>query len=163
MIELLTTLTVAGVLLAVAAPSFRTMTVNSRLTTQSTDVISAINFARSEAIKRNTTIWFCRAASEIAAKCDTGAEWQFWIVRTAAGTVIRRGVIPTYGNTLTVDSDLTNDQLAFSSDGLAHTGTSLISNQSFTVCAKNAHEQNRRTISLSAGSRISTKTVSEAC
>jgi len=166
LIEMLTTITVAGILLAIAVPAFKSMTVNSRLTTQANDVIAAINFSRSEAIKRNTTTSLCRAASTVAAKCETSAgTWKFWIVRTAAGSVIRRGTVDTYGNSIALSSPtLVSDQVAFGSDGLARTGGAIMSTErSFAVCAKNLSVNNRRTIKLAAGSRVSTRTESATC
>lgn len=163
-IELMTSLTVAGVLMAIAVPSFREMTASNRLGSQSNEVIAALNFSRSEAIKRNTTISFCRAASEVAAKCETSAgKWEFWIVRTAGGTVIRRGAVPTYGNTLVVQSTLIDDQIAFASDGLARTGGALVTDRNISVCVSNVRAKNMRIIDLMAGSRVSTKPGSGDC
>jgi type IV fimbrial biogenesis protein FimT len=53
---MLITVTIVGVLLAIAAPSFRQMTLNHGIRTASFDLFSALEYARSEAIKRNNTV-----------------------------------------------------------------------------------------------------------
>ena len=52
MIELMVTLVVLGVLVGVGIPSFNTIMVNSRTSGLANDLTSAINLARSEAVKR---------------------------------------------------------------------------------------------------------------
>ena len=50
------TVTVAVILITVAVPSFRQIIANQRIRNTSFDLFSALNFARSEAIKRNTPV-----------------------------------------------------------------------------------------------------------
>src|SRR5690606_4998127 len=52
LLELMFALTVLGILLGIAVPSFITLTQNSRVTTQTNELVSAHNLARSEAIRR---------------------------------------------------------------------------------------------------------------
>src|SRR3989344_4698731 len=54
LIELIITLTIAGILMAVAVPGLKNFVSSNRLTAQINDLIADINLARSEAIKRNT-------------------------------------------------------------------------------------------------------------
>jgi type IV fimbrial biogenesis protein FimT len=164
-VELMTTIMVASILLAVAVPSFRKMTVTNRLTTQANDMVSAVNLARSEAIKRNASVSLCRAGSDTATACVTSADtWQYWIVRAASGNVIRRGSIGTYANTIVVQSTLTTDQAVFGSDGLVRTGGVLVNGNQISVCATSGSPaDNIRHIVLGSGSRISTTTLSGGC
>ncbi len=165
LLELMTTITVASVLLALAVPSFRNLTVSNRLTTQANDVVAAINLARSEAIKRNGSVSLCRASSASATTCVTGSgNWQFWIVRAPSGTIIRRGSIDSYGSTLVVSSTLTTDQAVFGSDGLVRTGGALVNNHQINVCATIGNSaDNTRRIVLGSGSRLSTTSLSGGC
>lgn len=55
MVELMLTVTVLGILLAVGVPSFRSMVINMRIKNASFDVYSSILAARSEAMTRNAT------------------------------------------------------------------------------------------------------------
>jgi type IV fimbrial biogenesis protein FimT len=52
LVEMVVTVTLLGVLLAIAAPSFRTLILNQGVKTAAFDVFSALQYARSEAIKR---------------------------------------------------------------------------------------------------------------
>lgn len=164
LLELLVTIAVASVLLGIAVPSFRTMMVSNRLTTQTNDIVSAINFARSEAITRNRSVSFCRARNATSTTCENSqGVWTDWIIRTNSGDVVRRGRVERYGNALTVRSTLTNDQAVFSSDGLVRTGSGLANDRQFSVCFANGGTNNRRVITIGAGSRISTELQSGDC
>lgn len=56
MIELLITITVLAIVLAFAVPSFQTMVENNRVTSQANLLLSAVNLARTEAVKRGTLV-----------------------------------------------------------------------------------------------------------
>ena len=56
LIELLVTITVAAILLAVAIPSFRDFIAGQKIKTASYDIMSAMTYVRSEAIKRNDPV-----------------------------------------------------------------------------------------------------------
>lgn len=168
LIELMTTLVVAGVLLAVAVPSFNQMMVNSRITAQANDFVGAINFARSEAIKRNTTLVLCRAAPADPDECaDASGDWQLWIVRPVApadAEVVRRGVVNEFSGALAVRSTLTNDQVVFGSDGLARTGGIVVNDQQIRVCSpRSSDRETRRRVVLGAGSRLVTEPFEGDC
>lgn len=60
LIELLVTVSVLAILLAVAIPSMQTFVVRNRLAAVNNDLMTALNMARSEAIKRATTVSVCR-------------------------------------------------------------------------------------------------------
>ncbi len=164
LVEILVTIAVASVLLAVAVPSFNELVVSNRLTTQSNDMVAAINFARSEAIKRNRSISLCRTGSATATDCAAAtATWEHWIVRTSTGTVVRRGVVNTYGNKFVVRSTLGADEAVFGSDGLVRTAGAIVNDHQLSVCATNESTNNIRRIVLGAGSRISTDSLSGGC
>lgn len=56
LIELLVTITVAAILLAVAIPSFRDFIAGQKIKTASYDIMSAMTYVRSEAVKRNDNV-----------------------------------------------------------------------------------------------------------
>ncbi|HTU62390.1 MAG TPA: GspH/FimT family protein, partial [Polyangiales bacterium] len=142
----------------------RTVTASTRLTTQANDLVAAINLARSEAIKRNTSIALCRTSSATATACATTASaWANWMVETSGGSVIRRGSVDDHNGAIVVHSTLTSDQLLFTSDGLASTGGALINASQINVCATNVSIDNIRSISLGRGSHISTSTLTGGC
>ena len=55
-IELMTVVAIAGILLAVAIPNYNTMMKNNCMTTKTNTLVNSLQFARSEAAKRNTSI-----------------------------------------------------------------------------------------------------------
>lgn len=163
-VELLITIAVASILLSIAVPSFTAMTVNSRLTTQTHDLIAAVNLARSEAIKRNGSVSLCRVDMASATACDTSNEsWEHWVVRASNGTIVRRGRVNTYGGSLAVRSTLVGDRADFGADGLVRTGGTLATDREFSVCATSLKHSNVKHVILGAGSRISTETTSGEC
>jgi len=81
LIELLVTITVASILMGIAIPSFNSIIQSNRLTTRANELVSALNFARSEAIKRNLRISLCKSSAGIV--CTTSNDWsQGWIIFT---------------------------------------------------------------------------------
>lgn len=163
-VELMFTVFIAAILLAVAIPSFRGMMASNRLVTQTNDLIGAMNFARSEAITRNRTITFCRADSIVATACSVAAgDWGFWIVRNAAGEVSRRGDVPTYDGTIRVTTALTLDRIDFGADGLARSSAGvLLNNVQITVCSTHGSGQNARGVVVGSSSRVTVSKLSTA-
>lgn len=60
LIELMVTVVVAGVLLTLAVPSFRAMVAANRATALANEMVTALNLARSEAVKRGAPVTICR-------------------------------------------------------------------------------------------------------
>ncbi len=129
LIELLVTLSVAGILLAIAVPNFQTFMLNSRITAQANEFLTALNYARSEAVKRGVTVTVCSSSSP--ATCAASTNWaQGWMVFVdansdgvfTAGTDISIRVWPALhaGSTLTAAA-LTST--TFNSSGFARVGT----------------------------------------
>lgn len=78
-IELLVTLSVASILLAVAAPNYRTFVQDSQLIAQSNNFFSAMMLAKSEAIKRNSPVTICPSADSTT--CAGVTAWTSgWLV-----------------------------------------------------------------------------------
>ena len=162
-IELMITIALASIVMAIAVPSFNQMIVSGRLTAQTNEMVGAMSLARSEAIKRNATVTFCRTTN--GATCATAAgNWGSWIVRVnAGGEIVQQGVVNTFGGTLVVRSTLTNDQVAFGPDGLARTNGTVVADHTVTVCSTRRIDRNVRDIVLGAGSRMSTGSADRAC
>lgn len=77
LIELLITISVVGLLVAVAVPNFKTTIQNNRLVSQGNDLLGAFLYARSQAISLSKTVTVC--ASSDGASCST--DWsQGWII-----------------------------------------------------------------------------------
>jgi type IV fimbrial biogenesis protein FimT len=84
LIELIVTVAVVAVLAALAGPAFREYIAAQRIKNASFDLMAALSFARSEALKRNATVNLCA----------TGTDWAGgWTVRigptNCSGTALR--------------------------------------------------------------------------
>lgn len=77
LIELMITVAIAAIVLAIAIPSFNVQMLNSRSVALGEELASAINFARSEAVKRGARVSVC--PSNNGTGCG-GAWADGWIV-----------------------------------------------------------------------------------
>jgi type IV fimbrial biogenesis protein FimT len=76
LMELMVTVAIAGILLGVAIPSFTSIISSNRLTTYANELVMALNFARSEAIKRGQSV-------TIKHNGNTSGDWRSgWTVFT---------------------------------------------------------------------------------
>jgi type IV fimbrial biogenesis protein FimT len=83
LIELMVTVAVAAVVLAIAVPSFQDLIRSNRLATQANQLITALSLARGEAIKRGVRVTVCKSANSTATSpaCTTSGDWrQGWVV-----------------------------------------------------------------------------------
>lgn len=79
LIELLITVAILAILVAVVGPSFTEAILSNRLASYSNNFVASANLARSEAIKRNSSVRMCRSGD--GATCATSGGWQQgWIV-----------------------------------------------------------------------------------
>lgn len=79
LMELMVALAVAGILAAIAIPSFAALMRSSRLSSFTNEMVSSLHLARSEAIKRNSRAVICTSAT--GASCAAGGGWhQGWLV-----------------------------------------------------------------------------------
>lgn len=77
LIELMITISIAAILLALGSPSFMEMLAKNRLDTRAGDFLSSLNTARSEAVLRNTRATICHSSD--GSSCS--GEWEDgWIV-----------------------------------------------------------------------------------
>jgi type IV fimbrial biogenesis protein FimT len=79
LVELLMSVTLLGILTAVAVPSFKSALLGSRLSTFASSFMATAQLARSEAIKRNAAVTMCPSAN--GQSCAVSGGWQQgWIV-----------------------------------------------------------------------------------
>jgi type IV fimbrial biogenesis protein FimT len=66
---------VAAVLLGLGVPAFRQTLISNRLTASANEFMAALNYARSEAIRRGRRVVLCKSSS--GTRCDTGGnKWE---------------------------------------------------------------------------------------
>lgn len=105
LIELLVTLTVLGVLLGIAVPSFRDFMATQRVKSAAFDLAAALLLARSEAVKRNADVTVAPA---------TGTDWTTgWTVKAGATTLLQKETI----EGVAISSPTTTTSLTFKSTG----------------------------------------------
>ena len=83
LIELLVTVAILTILLSLGVPSFQTFIAENRVKTATTDFMSSLNLARSEAIRRGVRVVVCKSSDPNATTpaCVTTGTWaQGWIV-----------------------------------------------------------------------------------
>lgn len=83
LLELLVAISVASLLLTVGIPSFRTLIMNTRIIGETNDFVTAINTARSSAVRyqRNATICVSSNFDAALPTCEAGTDWSSgWIV-----------------------------------------------------------------------------------
>lgn len=157
LVELMITLALVAILATIGVPSFMNFIVNNRLAAQTNELVSALNLARSEAIKRNTRVTVCR--SNNGTGC--GGTWNNgWIVFVDGGTAASVDAgdeilrVWTTGGTDTTLTPTTAGLTAVQFPGFGLTTTA-----TFTLTATHCTGNNARSIDVGASGRISTTKV----
>ena len=117
LIELMITLFIVGILLAVGVPSLKTFMQSNMLVASTNELLSALHVARSEAIKLNTRVSICDSSN--GTSCGLTGDWSNgWIVFVdAGGNLSNIGAPCTAANTdclLRVHDAIPDDQLSVS-------------------------------------------------
>ena len=138
-IELLITLAIAAVLLAVAVPSYKYVTTSNRMSYEINGLLGDMQFARYEAIKQGVPITICATGGTGA--CSVSAPWSSgWVVLSPTSpnptTPLRSQPAFTSGDTFAAELQ----SISFNREGFANTGlaeltlTDVTSNAAYTRC-----------------------------
>lgn len=127
LVEMMVVLAVLAILIGIAVPNFQPIVASTRLTTAANEVLLGLNYARSEAVRRNTTVYFCMATA--------GGQWS--VYRTE-GEDLRAGTLSSAVSTAAsnLDTTLADDAacVRFRADGLAYgAGSLLMTNGQITL------------------------------
>lgn len=142
--ELLIAMAILGIGLAIAIPGFGYLTKSNYLSTQASEIQTAMNYARNEAIRLNDSVLFCHSADGSLCSPPPSSGWQGWIIRAAGATigaeqgpVLRQGLIQT-GYLQVSASGLPSPvtyAIRYNPQGLArHFGTNTPLSGSINVC-----------------------------
>jgi len=167
MIELLVTMSVMAILMAVAIPSFQSFVSTNRVAALTNDLVSALNLARSEAVKRGARVTVCKTANPaaVAPTCSTGASWQTgWLVFVdggAAGTIDGADVLlrvgqPSSGNAVIAPDANFANYASYLASGVSQ-GNGGTASGNLAICLDHL----ARTISVNTTGRI--RTFAGAC
>ena len=106
LIELMVTVAIAAIVLTLGVPSFRDLIQNNRVASTVNGLVTALQLARSEAIKRGGNITLCSSTN--GTTCANSNTWTSgWIVTTDGADstkVMRAWPNPGSGQTLTANA-----------------------------------------------------------
>ena len=140
MIELMIVLTIVGGLIVIALPSMTEMVQNQKVKGAANELFFDLSFARSEAIKRNTTVQVNR----------TGSDWTGGWTVEVGGTVLR-SQSATQGITA---SGATDSSVTFNADGRTALGAGTALSFNF---GSGSSLVSMRCVSLSASGRAAVR------
>lgn len=166
LVELIVTLAVVGVLLAVAIPGFRQLIGSNRLTTGANEFVLAIVEARAEAIRRNTAVQICAAAGAngtgaLADACNGSAPGATYLLDTAGAAQLVRAAPALPAGTTLVNATA----LRYNGQGLARAigGTTPYNGRVLDLRSAQLESDNHRCIYMTTGSSLKTCTTSADC
>jgi len=142
LIELMVTISVLAVVIALAAPSFSTMLRENRLAALSTELQGAMQLARSEAVKRRENITVCRSNAAQSA-CENGTNWGVgWLITRMNGVNVQVLKVwdPVQGTVVTGP----NAGITFRSNGMSSSAAA----ESWSVTDSSCSGDQKRTISV---------------
>ncbi|MCK4493005.1 MAG: GspH/FimT family pseudopilin [Methylococcales bacterium] len=152
LIELLVTVSILGILTSMGLPSFMGTINSTRLTTKANTLVTSLNFARSESIKRNTSIY-------VANTEGSGQQWENgWVVFVDMNAnkmfdkntdlLLKEYPALESSYTLRTGGNIKN-WLVYKPTGLYQTSTGRL-NDSFSLCTVNKDTKNSRKITLNS-------------
>ena len=126
-VELMITLAVAAILLAVGVPSLFDFINNNRVSGQYNDFVTSLHMARSEAIKRGRKVSVCSSSSGTSCAAGNWEDgWIVWADSDGNGTVESSEIIRVY-TTLTGGSTLAASSSAGGSvDSISYLSTGFL-------------------------------------
>jgi type IV fimbrial biogenesis protein FimT len=145
-IEVLIVVAIAAILTGIAIPAFNVFIGNTRTSTIANEFVSALNLARSEAMKRGQDISICPKKTD-ETDCDTSRDWNDgWLV-IVEGDKTRIRLHDAYSNNsaepvFVGEGDFENAKLTYDHSGRLKSPTSIdesatyfqISNMDKTMC-----------------------------
>ena len=158
LVELVVTVAVLAIILAIGLPSFRIIVANNRLAGTANEMLALVQTAKLEAVRRNAIVDICPSAN--GTTCG-GTDWSR-VIAFSNGTgqgVIRELQAPN-GLTVRVSSDISgfNNRIRFRPDGFAWRGDATPVERltaRIQVCAPGSSPTlNARNLSF-AGARVS--------
>jgi type IV fimbrial biogenesis protein FimT len=160
--EVMITLAIMGILLAMALPSMRAFVIQNRLAAETRLFIAALTLARNEAIKRGRAVLVCRsvAADAVGAQCSSaasgdraGKDWSAgWLVLVADNRQIlwRQRALDTH-----TQAPAGRTTITYNGSGNA--------SASFTSLLFSHHDEFARRICIANSGRVTVKSDGSEC
>jgi len=159
LLELMITVAILAILLAIAVPSFQGFMASSRLNAETNRIVGGINAARMEAVKTNQNVVICTSSNGTACNGTSWASgWLIFIDNNRDAALNNGETILTKSNANTSTSAVGNTNVA---SNLSFTGDGQlagVANGTIRVCIPtNAVNENARDIILNRVGRIHTE------
>lgn len=139
-VELMITLGVATILMSIAVPSFRTISMNSKQAGTVNELVAGLHLARNTAITLNARVGICSSSNGVS--CEV-VDWnEGWIafhdedndqVRDADETILATG---SEADGITIDSSQFPSSFSYRPNGRVMSGTVAINTGEFALCDK---------------------------
>ncbi len=168
LIELMITMAIAAIVMAIGIPAFRDTVRENRLTTTVNSFVAALNLTRSEAIKRGTRVTLCKSADGATCAVSGGYE-QGWVVFVDVSPLAERDadniqepLVRVYerlsgaGLKLTGNA-MVSDYVSYDPCGVTRSKTGAFQAGTLTLC----ESPRGRQVVLGSAGRIRTETVSD--
>lgn len=157
--ELLVTITIVGILTAIAAPSMSSFLLRNQVTTQINDLMGDVGLARSEAVKRGIPVAICASTDQTSCNLSNWASgWLVWVdtnnnkTLDAGETIVRaRGALADQP-TLSATTFATTYVIQFRASGV------IDSTGSFKLCDKKNKNGRQLDINATGKSAVSNAT-----
>ncbi len=135
LIELMVAIGVAAILLAIAVPSFQTIFNSNRVVTVTNDYITALNYARSQAVKGGaiTTLCMSNNGSNCTGSSGWSNGWIVWSDLNSNGVMDTGELMQSHGPINAGDVAMGGTQSSFSFNGLGAL-TTTTGGDRFNIC-----------------------------
>lgn len=165
LLELMVVIIIIGIVTAIALPNFRIMTINNRLSGGANEVLAGMQFARMEALRRNTRVVVCPSTN--GTTC-AGTNWGRHIAFVdtdrngevgAADTLLRETTVEVPAQvqvSAAISGATPAHRITFRPDGLARPGNArTILAGTVQVCVPATQPPNNARLVQLSGSRVS--------
>lgn len=153
LLELLITVAVLAIVLAIGVPSFADMIRNNRLASESNELVTSITLARSEALKRGIPVSVCPRSG---ATCADSTDWSNgWLVFT--DDLAPTGALNAPTDAVLLSSSANDSGVSITSDkkSVTYTSTGARTKTQWTVTKSGCKGKNKRLISVELTGRVS--------
>lgn len=160
LIELMVVIAIVAILASIAYPSFRTLILNNRITSQTNSLLGVLQLARSEAVTNRVTTRVCGSTDN--SNCDTNS-WESGVIvfrdadgngSAAAAELVR--VIPAITDGNTVQGAI--GAISYRSDGIPNAAATL------SLCDATGEVSSRRvSVSIVGQVRSAVIPVGDSC
>lgn len=174
LVELLTALAVAGVVLAIAVPAFNRTILSNRLSATSNTLVSALSQARLQAVRSNQLVAFCsnsaaaNGTDALGNQCGTAVGAVYAMQGAAAGADPVQAALTLPAEVQLGDGSGTSQAVAalrYAGDGIARGMGSRAPYTGLVADVFTSHlsSDNHRCVYMATGSVINTCSLSQVC